>query len=71
MKRCNIYYDKSTSTEYPISINKCESNLIYINIRVEKMLRTKISSYALSSLDLKFKISKRFLRIKKIVRILN
>lgn len=68
MKRCNIYYDKSTSTEYPISINKCESNLIYINIRVEKMLRTKISSYALSSLDLKFKISK---RIRKIVRILN
>lgn len=68
MKRCNIYYDKSTSTEYPISINKCESNLIYINIRVEKMLKTKISLYALSSLDLKFKISK---RIRKIVRILN
>lgn len=68
MKRCNIYYDKSTSTEYPISINKCESSLIYINIRVEKMLKTKISLYALSSLDLKFKISK---RIRKIVRILN
>lgn len=67
MKRCNIYYDKSTSTEYPISINKCESSLIYINIRKKKNVKNE-NIIILSSLDLKFKISK---RIRKIVRILN
>lgn len=41
-KICVIYYNKSTNTEYQISINECESSFVHINIRAKRTVRILI-----------------------------